>query len=238
MPLLDHFGPPLGLVRPWEMVHSAWANAIATQLNTVLPAGYFAGAEVHWGREIEVDVATVEDHTASFAASEGGGTAVEAPPRPAIRAPLDVAEHDRVEVRVHREESGLELVAAVELVSPANKDRSVHRDAFAMKCAGYLHHGVSLVVADIVTERRANLHAEILERVRVVAETGIDFDLYAVAYRVDESEPVAILEAWPEELSIGADLPTLPLWITADVSVPVDLETSYVTACRSLRIDL
>ncbi len=34
--------------------------------------------------------------------------------------------------------------------------------AFAIKCASYLHQGVSLIIIDIITSRRANLHNEIL----------------------------------------------------------------------------
>ena len=45
---------------------------------------------------------------------------------------------DRFEVLVFEAEEGATLVAAVELVSPANKDRPAHRRAFAVKCASYL----------------------------------------------------------------------------------------------------
>ena len=42
------------------------------------------------------------------------------------------------------------MVAAIELVSPGNKDREETRSAFAAKCAGYLQAGIGLVVIDIV----------------------------------------------------------------------------------------
>ena len=56
--------------------------------------------------------------------------------------------------------------AAIELVSPGNKDRPEARRAFAAKCAGYLTAGVGLVVVDIVTDRLANLHNELIELMR------------------------------------------------------------------------
>jgi hypothetical protein len=46
------------------------------------------------------------------------------------------------------------------------------------------------------------------------------------------------LEFWREPLALGALLPTLPLWINAEISVPLPLEESYTAACRSLRIRL
>ena len=44
------------------------------------------------------------------------------------------------------------------------------------------------------------------------------------------------LLAWPTVLTIGQPLPTLPLWLGADLAVPLDLELSYTAACVDLRI--
>jgi hypothetical protein len=35
------------------------------------------------------------------------------------------------------------------------------------------------------------------------------------------------LQAWSHVLTVGQPLPTLPLWLTADLVVPLDLEQSY-----------
>jgi hypothetical protein len=56
----------------------------------------------------------------------------------------------------------LTLVGVIELVSPGNKDRPAERLAFATKCASYLAQGVSLIVMDVVTNRHANLHNDIM----------------------------------------------------------------------------
>ena len=60
-----------------------------------------------------------------------------------------------------------ELRAAIELVSPANKDRAGSRRTFAAKCTGYLQHGISVVIVDIVTSRSANLHAALFDVLEV-----------------------------------------------------------------------
>ena len=44
------------------------------------------------------------------------------------------------------------------------------------------------------------------------------------------------LQLWPESLTVGLALPTLPLWIATEVSVPLDLEASYQATCADLRI--
>src|SRR5947199_25734 len=44
------------------------------------------------------------------------------------------------------------------------------------------------------------------------------------------------LETWPEPLTLGAPLPTLPLWLASNLAVPLELEPTYEETCRVLRI--
>ena len=46
MPLFDHF-PPSATRRHWHSFHNSWATYLSSQLDTLLPAGYFAEANVH-----------------------------------------------------------------------------------------------------------------------------------------------------------------------------------------------
>lgn len=232
MPLLDHFRPPLYPRRHWESFHVAWAGVIADELNTeLLPDGYFAEEHAHSGARVEIDVATFQDD------ETGGGlaTAVRtyAPPAPPLSIPA--AFPDEFEVRIYESEGGAKLVAAVELVSPANKDRPIHRKAFAAKCAGYLAQGVSLIVIDVVTTRQADLHAEILALLGQPAPSP-PASLYAVGYRPVVREGGEFIDVWPFRLSLGKDLPTVPLALSADVVVPIDLESTYSTAVGNRRL--
>ena len=59
MPLLDHFRPPLSDRRHSRSFHNSWATYLSSQLNSLLPPGYFAEANVRFG--IEIDVATFEE---------------------------------------------------------------------------------------------------------------------------------------------------------------------------------
>src|SRR5262245_16323494 len=169
MPLLDLFHPPLSLRRNWSSVHGYWASFLGGSLNSGLwPPGYFAEMHVSLaGGRVEVDVAAQKESSngipsGSAAASSGGVATLTAeawaPPAPALEMPAVFP--DEMEVLVFESKGGLSLVAAIELVSPGNKDRPEARRAFAMKCLTYLQQGIGLIVVDVVTERHANLHDE------------------------------------------------------------------------------
>jgi hypothetical protein len=238
MPLQDHFHPPLSIERHWESFHAAWIASLADALNRILPEGYFAEERVHAGPSVEIDVATFEGENCGVT---GAGTATLAgrawaPPAPLASVPAVFA--DDFEVRVFSSRGGPTLVAAIEMVSPANKDRLETRQAFAIKCASYLHEGLGLVVIDVVTDRHANLHHAILDLMpgahapRFAEKTH----LYAVAYRPVRRDGRAEIDLWPCTLSLQAPLPVLPLALSADVSVPVDLEATYLETCQRRRL--
>src|SRR4051794_14870609 len=151
MDLRDHFHPPLSIRRHWHAFHNSWATYLSSDLNRRLPEGYFAEANVQLG--IEIDVATFEEPGGTFPRGPGEWT----PTVPARTIPLPIVT-DVVEVLVYSGEGGPTLAGAIELVSPANKDQEAHRDAFTSKSVAYLQQGVGLVVADVVTDRKADLH--------------------------------------------------------------------------------
>jgi hypothetical protein len=240
MPLLDYSRPPLRNLPPYRSLNAQWGAALCTTLNGgSLPPGYRAFPEMSAGIGLEADVATYEGAEQHSAGNGDGGvaTAVWAPPRPPLVAPVDFSDLESLEVKVYADDGG-RLVAAVELVSPANKDRPVHRSDFAVKCAAYLQQEVSVLVVDIVTGRRANLHRPLMELLQLgeSAAAAVTSDLYTVAYRVVRAGQRTQLEAWPTVLAVGEPLPKMPLWLRDDLAVPLDLETSYRQACASLGI--
>src|SRR5262249_6226159 len=133
---------------------------------------------------------------------------------------------------------GRRLVAAVEIVSPANKDRPEHRRAFVAKCIALLQQLVSVTVLDLVTTRSFNLYRDILE---AIGQTDPSLGpepppLYAVACRGTKKGDAWQLENWVHALTLGQPLPTLPLWLADNLSVPLELEASYEETCQALRI--
>lgn len=226
MPLLDHFRPPLSERRHWHSFHNSWATYISSQLNALLPEGYFAEANVQYG--VEIDVAAFEEAAANPTA------AAWTPPAPQQSVPLELTEAV-VEVGIFSRTGGPTLAAAVELVSPANKDRQTHRDAIVSKCASYLQAGVGLVLVDVVTDRSADLHQELLKRLGV-ADVKHGSPLYAAAYRPVERAGATALDIWHTPIAIGQPLPTLPLWLRGGLCLPVELEATYARTCVEQRV--
>ncbi len=198
MALRDHFRPPLDNNRHWEGLHAGWPMMIVAGLCQKLPPGYFAEPRVHSGSSAEIDVATFEHDTAGGSAvangnGNGGGvaTAVWAPPRPTLSVVTDLPAQDVYEVQVYDEKRHCRLVAAVEIVSPANKDRPEHRRAFVSKCSGLLRERVAVVIVDVVTTRTQNLYREMLEMIgQADPNLNPEVPLYAAACRLTKRDSV------------------------------------------------
>src|SRR5207244_2285614 len=129
MPLRDHFRPPVSTRSSWEGLHGGWPMAMVQRLSPLLPAEFTAEPRVHLGTYYEMDVSAYEDDEpkkpwlSSEKESGGVATATWAPPQPTFAVDADLAEQYEYEVLVYDQAHGRHLVAAVETVSPANKDR-------------------------------------------------------------------------------------------------------------------
>jgi hypothetical protein len=235
MPLRDHFD--VAAMRPvsWDMVHGMLPGMLVLDLSEKLPEGYTAGPFVHLGHFAEVDIAAFEpdvgvDATYSGSRERGGVTAVE-PMKPSTSFETEVLDQDEYEVRIYDERNLRTLVAAIESVSPSNKDRADHRRAFVSKCHALLQNHVSVSIIDCVTTRDHNLYRNLRNE---FGYSGPDWEppIYAVTCRMNGRR----LNAWEFPLAIGQPLPTLPIWLTDDFHVPLDLEPSYEKTCKALRI--
>lgn len=244
MPLRDHFRSPLADKRPWDGFHAQWPAMIVIGLNQTLPARYVAEPQVHIGSAIEIAVATYEEDGADFASSAkkdnigGVATALWAPPKPTLSVATDLPLVDEYEVRVYDLSSGRRLVAAVEIVSPANKDRREHRRALVAKCAGLVQNHVCVAIVDLVTTRTANLYEDLMDLFGAADSAHGDRlpATYAAACRWFRESDTWQLETWAHPLVVGQALPTIPLWLADNFAVPLELEQSYEDAWRVLRL--
>lgn len=241
MPLLDHFRPPLNDIAPWNEFHANWATRIADQLTERLPEGFRASEYAKAAGGVEIDVASyrpagVHRNGAPIANLTPEEAAGWVPPSASRTFPAFFPEG--FEVRVVRLSGGRQLVAAIELVSPGNKDRDEARRSFAVKVANYLREGVSVIVMDVVTERRANLHNETMRLIDAPADLDMPADagLHAVSYRPALRNSTPVIDIWFANFAVGDPLPTMPLRLTGDLFVPVDFEAAYTEACRRRRL--
>jgi len=242
MPLLDHFHPPLSERRHWEAVHTRWASALADHLNEEwLPDRYFAEPQVSLGTQMQIDVATFEeagDSAPGPPGPNGAATATRTWTAPPATWTVPARFPDTFAVNVYQTETGPKLVGAIELVSPANKDRPETRGAFVAKCGGNVGQSVGVIMLDAVTVRRFNLHNELMQLLHCGPDVRFrdDVFLYAAAYRPVRDDDDQRIEIWSTPLEIGMPLPTLPLFLGPNLVVPVDFEAAYTEACERLRL--
>jgi hypothetical protein len=237
MPILDHFSPPLSVERLWNTFHHAWAATIARLLNRrLLPEHYFAAPNVQFGPRVEIDVGTFEQADVAGSRSESVAALLTIPPATAV---IPAVFPDTVEVVIFNREGGPQVVAAIELVSPSNKDRPATRRAFVAKMSSYLQQGLAVSVIDLVTTRSAHLHNEWIQWMQTTVGLMTDAartPLYANSYRPVQHGERAEIEMWLHPLRVGEQLPKLPLFLRGDIGIEIPLEDTYMETCEDQRI--
>lgn len=241
MPLRDHFHPPISKRSSWEGFHGGWPMRIVEDLAPRLPEGFVAEPRVHLGSFYEIDVCAFEHDAQGTRDSQPTAyrniaTSIEASPEPTLTIDADFPEQYAYEVLIFDVERERRLVAAVEIVSPANKDRPESRQLFVGKCYNLLRQDVSVSIIDLVTIRQFNLYTDLLVLLghRDLAMTSPS--TYAVTCRKGSVGRGSKVDSWFQPLVIGQPLPSLPVWLSETQRVSLDLEASYEETCRVLRI--
>jgi hypothetical protein len=240
MPLRDHFRSPVNDKHRWDAVHGQWPAEIVRSLFDLLPEGFVAEPQIHHGSPFEVDVSMIEDDDRPRQVEmRERGTATLATIAQPLTVPADLCEFDEYEIRVYDADRARRLVAAIELVSPANKDRPATRGQFISKVDALIRQEVCVSVVDIVKMQDTNLYAELL------AQYGQSDPrqgksppaIYAATLRGRRPQPeTAVLDLWYFPLAVGQPLPTIPIWLTTELCIALPLESSYQEVCRLLRI--
>lgn len=245
MPLRDHFRPPVSKKASWEGFHGGWPMVIVQQLRKLLPPGYVAEPRVRLGTVMEIDIGALElAESSHFGATNGHGNGAAAAASwtasvPAVAVETEPPEEYEYAVHIFDLERERQLVAAIELVSPANKDHPESRESFVAKCAALLRKGVAVSIVDLVTIRQFNLYAQLMTFIRhpdLTMSPGGPAT-YAASCRWPTLGTRARLETWSHALVVGQPLPTLPLWLDHELVIPLNLEASYEQACSDLWID-
>jgi len=234
MPILDHLNEEITDIVEFNSFHHHWAAHIAEDLNKILPRGFRARAHA-WIGVKEVDVRTDKSLTADEKKQL----------MPQYKLPVPLAE-TRAEfpidsqvfvenVRRRRQKT----VGVIEIVSAGNKDRPDNRNTFVAKCRSFLSHEISVIIVDILAVPFFNLH-NLLLRAFKIKEGQIKEDdetpLYCGAYRKTFIQDEPGLVFWAYSLKIGDRLPELPLFITSELAVPVELERAYMETCQGLKV--
>ena len=216
--------------------HTAWITHLSETLNGgLLPSGYYALPEQHAGSRI-ADVLTLHsplEGTSRSPSDEGGLAVVDAPPKTQRRLTASAASRSLRRTLAIRHVSGHHVIALLEVVSPANKDRQAHVAEFVDKVEAALLHDVHVLVVDLLPPGRHDprgIHGAIWER--------FDDEPYAVP----TDQPLTLASytaglqpvAYVEHLAVGSDLINMPLFLNPDRYVNMPMETTYQAAFRGL----
>ncbi|WP_227254657.1 DUF4058 family protein [Frigoriglobus tundricola] len=143
---------------------------------------------------------------------------------------------DVMEVRVGTSRDEWDLCGVIEIVSEANKKEPAEREAFVIKSAAYLQRGIGVVVIDVVTNRLANLHNQLMDLVggptppRLPPTPPNYVTAYRPVRRADRNE----IDIWPYAVAVGSPLPSVPFSLRRGPTVVVDLESTYTEAVHDL----
>jgi Protein of unknown function (DUF4058) len=220
----------------WEGVHHLWITELLRWVKPKLPPGYRAyigsAPTVAIGAPSERPDVGVQQWPEQQPPGDGppttqptsGGPSAEEPDEEIAVASIDPGTALYVENRQR-------LVAAVELVSPRNKDRPVARATYLARYAGYLLEGVHLLLVDVHRRPLAFSFADAIAQELQISRPPCPAP-FAVSYRVGEPAATGgrLLGIWQRPLTGGAPLPTMQLPINVEVAVPVDLEQTYMRA--------
>jgi Protein of unknown function (DUF4058) len=220
MPLHDWAPLPV-----WDGVHQVWIVELLYWIKPRLPAGYHAY------------IGTTPTFAIGAPAEERPDLGVRTAPQgngPQPQATSSEEPDQEIAVATLAQDKALfvenqgRLIAAVELVSPRNKDRPSACAAYASNYAAYLLKGVHLLLVDV---HRRPLRFSFADR---IAE-DLQFEQpacpapFVVSYRVGEEAPNGgrFLGIWRRPLAVGEPLPTMRLPLSVKESLPVDLELTY-----------
>ena len=220
--------------------HLAWIGGIQNALNDHgLPDGYYALAEQHAGRAIpDILALHVQPDSAEptpRVSGTGGLAVAEAPPKVRRRQSIEHSLLARRRTLAIRHVSGHQLVALLEIIFPANKDRRTHVEAFAAKAVEALAADVHLLLVDLFPpgpHDPGGMHGVIRQMLDDAAES----------YELPTGEPMTLasyaagpdIEVYLEHLAPGATLVDMPLFLSSERYVPAPLDSTYEAAWRGM----
>lgn len=197
MPIHDWKRADVGL---FHHFHQSWASSLADAFNGgVLPDGFYALIE----RQAGTDPWPAPPHDES-----DGATYARRANRVGVRNKLG------------------ELIAAVEIVSPGNKDRTHALQAIVNKTLDFLAKGIHVLVIDLFPPTARDplgIHRAIWDEVR-------DDD-----YAPPADQPLTLASyvsapaytAYVEAAAVGGPLPAMPLFLEGATYVLAPLEETY-----------
>jgi hypothetical protein len=211
---------------PWRSFHNHWIIRLVEYLNDGVLPPLFQARPTELIVGIEPDLLLLQTADSSPTIKETDSF----PASPTATATLPVPA-ERPFVGIYSSYDSSRLVAAIELVSPGNKDRPEAVRAFVEKSYLLLQNGVHLLLVDVIGQPQRSMRRPLLERLGLADVAGSSEGLWVASYAALPAEdPQAHLTVreWAEPLAVGQPLPQLPLFLRTDqLWVMVDLDQTY-----------
>ena len=223
--------------RGWDSMHLVWLAQMLDWVQPRLPAGYRAYLGSVPAMTIDVpngrpDVSVRQWPAAPPEAAIAASTTTGNEPDEEAVATFTLDPQRAVHIDLHGQ-----LIAAIEIASPRNKDRPAARKRYLGRYAGYLRQGVHLLLIDVLPRPAGFSFADALAANLGLAQPPCPAPC-AISYRVGESVPEGtILALWRRPLQVGQPLPEIPLALGSEPRVPIDLEYTYREAARRAYLD-
>jgi hypothetical protein len=215
-----------------DSVHQLWINSLLVWLQGRLPAGYRAYLGSVPGLTISAEPGRPDVGARAWQAPADASApeALVEGPQPDFQAVALLSPEPHLAIHVFRQG---QLVAAVELVSPRNKDRPSSREFYRNRYLGYLWSGVHLMLVDV---HRRPLGFSFVEAMaeELKCQLPVGPPPHAVSWNVGGPTPEGgqFLDGWYRSLTVGSALPTMPLPLTAQKVILIELENTYTEAAR------
>ncbi len=224
--------------RGWDSVHPFWLAYLVEWIQPRLPEGYKA----FLGSVPALTVASGNGKPGVSVRRWGPPTEEAATDTAILEPDLEASVAIRLDPQqaVHIDFHG-QLIAAIELVSPWNKDRADAKETYTSRYLGYLRLGVHLMLVDVLPRPRGFSFSDAIT-------TSLGMDLppllppFAGAYRVGEVVPVgedmgSLVGVWRRPLQVGQPVPSLPLPLNVNRAILIDLEETYQRAAKRAYLD-
>ncbi len=217
--------------RGWDSVHQLWINAVLFWVQDRLPAGYRAYLGGVPGLTIAAEQGRPDLGVRAWQEPREVQDSPAERPQPDFQA-VALMHPETYGQAVHVLHQG-QLVAAIELVSPRNKDRPTAREFYRNRYLGYLWSGVHLMLVDV---HRRPIGYSFVEAMGAELQCQFPAGMppHAVSWNAGGPTPEGgqFLDGWYRPLTVGELLPTLPLTLNAERSLSISLEVTYMSAAR------
>jgi hypothetical protein len=212
--------------RGWDNVHLIWLNQLLDWVQPRLPEGFRAYLGSVPALTIDTGNGRPDLSVRQWAPPSTATSSVAAPDQEAIATfTLDPQR------AIHIDWQG-QLISAIELVSPRNKDRPSARTRYLGRYVGYLRQGVHLLLIDVLPRPSGFSFAD-----AIADDLGIAHEQTpppcAISFRVGEALPEGTLIAsWRRPLEVGKALSVIPLALDTKQAIGIDLEQTYQQTAR------